>query len=991
MSIRNLFKKPAANKTAPSKTVNKKTTKTTPVVPAGRANAASRISLTTGSTAKTTTTKPATTTKSTTASKTTTTKPATNIMAKPAPRALPSAKDLLNSITAPYKQAVSRFSNQAPITSRSQLNNRTVQTQRDARAGAYQNAKTLNYTGGANASNITATRGGKVYNFQTDKGTAQQRDAVIGTTGRLAQNMIFNNPINNVPLHGATGAYRGMQDARAQGKNPLLGGLQGAAASLKDYGKNLFTKGGYEYDSEIEAVMNARGKDKQGARDGWDVALGLGAGILSPSITDFKALGKGVQKGASALSGGNLKLGNSLNLGAMSKSEFLENMLKSQQAKAVANADMGTAKAATVKTTGSKASVKNMIKAELGSRVDDLGKMSPPARAQAIQEIVKKYTVDPTEIQKHTEGFLQAANKKFVATPQDLMTQAKKSNVVPFKANPSGQMTMDLSQYGLKNFDDMASQATKQADNLAPMGQQAMRQVDGQIGMDFSQLGKQAENVATPAKQIGFNTNPSGQMTMDLSQYGMRNLDEISPVAKQAMPQVMPSPAGQMSMDFSQVGRQAGNLAPMGQQAMRQADALGAATEANSIDDLARQSASMLNGADDVAETAVKRGLTKKQILGGAAVGGLGTMGLLGYIGGQEGSDELNYDADYTGAVENAVAAHQARQTGSGSGSPSVGGSAGAPMQSSPVSSGGGFDSPYSQQEMDAFMANQDMYKQMIEQAMGQPNMVNDMMNMFNQPAGNTLGQFADLLSQLGIDPNMPTGQLGEMLTQQPNMMPDQFMDYDQWSESFQQVGGALDSGQMDLQGAVEYIKSQMQPQFDQSMKAIQQNYDMRLNQLREDLAARGLLNSGIYDQAVMLLNQDLSASLVSLQAEHNAQVLQMGMQYWGDNQDRAMQLRQMYMQEKQVAVENYYKQQQLQMQIGQINTENMQRAKDRQYEISMTLLRSELEKQMMMMEYGFKGYNASQELYLKGLNKAVPNVYNSNRNTNTNVNMNYN
>ena len=293
---------------------------------------------------------------------------------------------------------------------------------------------------------------------------------------------------------------------------------------------------------------------------------------------------------------------------------------------------------------------------------------------------------------------------------------------------------------------------------------------------------------------------------------------------------------------------------------------------------------------------------------------------------------------------------------------------------------------------MDMFNAQQDMYKQMIQQAMGTPPMGNHMMgDPSNNTIGNLLSQFQDILSQMGVNPNMPADQFNEMMNQQPNMMPDQFMDYDQRADDFQQIGWAINSGQMDLQGAVEYMRSQMQPQFDQSMKALQQNYDMRLEQLREDLASRGLLNSGIYDQAVMLLNQDLSAALVSLHAEHNAKILQLGMEHWGDNQNRMMQMREMYMREKQVAIENYYKQHQLQMQISQINTENMQRAKDREYEIRMTLLKSELEKQMLMLKYGYVGLNTTNELYMKGLNKSIPNVYETNRNTNTNVNMNYN
>ena len=79
----------------------------------------------------------------------------------------------------------------------------------------------------------------------------------------------------------------------------------------------------------------------------------------------------------------------------------------------------------------------------------------------------------------------------------------------------------------------------------------------------------------------------------------------------------------------------------------------------------------------------------------------------------------------------------------------------------------------------------------------------------------------------------------------------------------------------------------------------------------------------------------------------------------------------------------------QMQSQIGQINTEYMQRAKDRQYEVAMTLLQSELEKQAIMLKYGMDGMNMGNEQYLKGLNKQIPNVYNTNKNTN--VNMNYN
>lgn len=54
-----------------------------------------------------------------------------------------------------------------------------------------------------------------------------------------------------------------------------------------------------------------------------------------------------------------------------------------------------------------------------------------------------------------------------------------------------------------------------------------------------------------------------------------------------------------------------------------------------------------------------------------------------------------------------------------------------------------------------------------------------------------------------------------------------------------------------------------------------------------------------------------------------------------------------------------------------------------------MTLLQSELEKQAIMLKYGMDGMNMGNEQYLKGLNKQIPNVYNTNKNTN--VNMNYN
>ena len=230
----------------------------------------------------------------------------------------------------------------------------------------------------------------------------------------------------------------------------------------------------------------------------------------------------------------------------------------------------------------------------------------------------------------------------------------------------------------------------------------------------------------------------------------------------------------------------------------------------------------------------------------------------------------------------------------------------------------GGYGTPYSEAEYQAYLANQDAYKQMIAQAMGQPSMANDIMAMLRQPSGAVLGDYSTLMAQLGINPNIPVGQLGQQLQDSGvTMMPDNFMDYEQWASGFEQAGQALDTGQTDLQGALSFIQAQMQPQFDQAVKGLNAQYEARLNALKEDLASRGLLNSGIYDQAVLLLNQDLSASLVALNAEHNANLLQMGMQYWGDSQDRAMQLRQMYMQEKQIAVENYFKQMQLQMQIG--------------------------------------------------------------------------
>ena len=307
----------------------------------------------------------------------------------------------------------------------------------------------------------------------------------------------------------------------------------------------------------------------------------------------------------------------------------------------------------------------------------------------------------------------------------------------------------------------------------------------------------------------------------------------------------------------------------------------------------------------------------------------------------------------------------------------------------------GGESSPYSQQEYDNYMQNQDMYQGMIDQATGMPQGMDEIMQMMGMPAGQTLGEdtdMAQLMQMLGIDPNMPTGQLGELLDQQANpALPDNFMNYEQYSQGFEQAGSAMDSGQMDLQGAMQFMQSQMQPQFDQSVKAIQANYDVRLNALKEDLASRGLLNSGIYDQAVLMLNEELSSALVALNAEHSASVMQIGMQYWGDNADRQMQLRQMYMQEKQVATENYYKQMQMQMQIGQINTENMQRAKEQQSAVGLALLQSQLEMRATLLKYGLEGKNMMQEQYLKGLNKGITNTYDSTKNTNTNVNMNYN
>ena len=185
------------------------------------------------------------------------------------------------------------------------------------------NKTSLDYTGGVGNQYITATRGGKKYNFKTDLATAKQRDQVIGTTGRVAQNLAFNNPVTNAPLQAFAGAYGGMQNARKQGTNPLAGGLKGAGSALGNYGKNFFTKDGFKYDSETEAIMTARGKDPNGARDKYDVALGLGAGLLSPSITDLKKVGNVASNGVSALTRGKVNPSNALNMGIVDDFEPL--------------------------------------------------------------------------------------------------------------------------------------------------------------------------------------------------------------------------------------------------------------------------------------------------------------------------------------------------------------------------------------------------------------------------------------------------------------------------------------------------------------------------------------------------------------------------------------------------------------------------------------------------------------------------------------------
>ena len=938
------------------------------------------------------------------------------------------------------------------------------------------NRNSIDYAGGVGNQYITATRGGQKYNFKTDLATAKQRDQVIGTAGRVigtagrvigtagnvAENLVFNNPVTNAPLQAFAGAYGGMQNARKQGTNPLVGGLKGAGSALGRYGKNFYTKDGFEYDAETEAVMIARGKDPDGPRDKYDIALGLGAGLLSPSITDLKKAGKLASKGVSALTRGKLDLTDALQMGAVAnrklvpatksmgadpkdvdtllnskqaikkantvkgsattatksslpdKDTFLQKVLEAKRAKELANADMAKAS----KSAKASKETKALISSELAQRADDLAGMTPAMRQRAIGEIVAKHVDDPAELKRLTDGYTSSVNKKFgqnatkavakqadeispvapakkkrgrppksktTPSPEELKQQitAPKSNVIPFKANNAGQMAMDLSQYGVKGIDE-APAMLKQADALTSVP----KQIDGQ--MDLAQLMKQSQNMPK------FNATPSGQMAMDLSQYGMKNFDDTLGSARQAdavvPPRIEPI-RGQM--DFSQLGKQADDVAGQGATfGARQADDM-AGQGAKQADPFKPKSAediaSDFDGADDIADVAGKK---KMGLLGKMAVGTM--VGGAGATAGSAVWQRMNGgNSGYTEPAEEvaeevASSSGSGRAGGSGGAGAGAGYGGGAGMLDPNMQDTGGYGTPYSEAEYQAYLANQDAYKQMVSQAMGQPSMANDIMAMLGQPSGSVLGDYSDLMAQLGINPNIPVGQLGQQLQDSGvTMMPDNFMDYEQWAGGFEQAGQALDSGQTDLQGALSFIQAQMQPQFDQAVKGLNTQYEARLNALKEDLASRGLLNSGIYDQAVLLLNQDLSASLVALNAEHNANLLQMGMQYWGDSQDRAMQLHQMYMQEKQVAVENYYKQIQMQMQIGQINTENMQRAKDRQYEVAMTLLQSELEKQAIMLKYGMDGMNMGNEQYLKGLNKQIPNVYNTNKNTN--VNMNYN
>lgn len=920
------------------------------------------------------------------------------------------------------------------------------------------NKNSIDYTGGVGNQYITATRGGKKYNFKTDLATAKQRDQVIGTTGRLAQNLAFNNPVTNAPLQAFAGAYGGMQNARKQGTNPLMGGLQGAGSALGRYGKNLFTKDGFKYDSEIEAIMTARGKDPNGARDKYDVALGLGAGLLSPSITDLKGLGKGVSKGVSALTSGKLDLTDALQMGAVAnrklapatkamgvdpkdvdtllnskqaiaraktvkdsattatksslpdKDTFLQKVLEAKRAKELANADMAKAS----KSTKASKETKALISSELAQRADDLAGMTPAMRQQAIGEIVAKHVDDPAELKRLTNGYTSSANKKFaqpateaVAKQVDeapaLAKQADEiSPVAPVKKKrvrkPKDKTAPSPAELKQQIVASQPPAVTPQKFNPASLGNEASIN-------DYLRYGRQVPNIDLSQLMKQAPTSPAGGM--QLIQGATRNADDImAGFRKSSTPPVIDlKQADNLGAGtFRQVDDIAGQGATFG---ARQADDMaGAGAGAKQADDVAGAKAGAKAdpfepksaedlasdfGADDIDDVVEKK---KRGLLGKLAVGtmvGVPTVtGLAAAWQRMKGGNSGYTEPAEEVAEEVASSSGSGRAGGSGGAGAGAGYGGGAGMLDPNMQDTGGYGTPYSEAEYQAYLANQDAYKQMVAQAMGQPSMANDIMAMLGQPSGSVLGDYSDLMAQLGINPNTPVGQLGQQLQDSGiTMMPDNFMDYEQWAGGFEQAGQALDTGQTDLQGALSFIQAQMKPQFDQAVKGLNAQYEARLNALKEDLASRGLLNSGIYDQAVLLLNQDLSASLVALNAEHNANLLQMGMQYWGDSQDRAMQLRQMYMQEKQVAVENYFKQMQMQMQIGQINTENMQRAKDRQYEVAMTLLQSELEKQAIMLKYGMDGMNMGNEQYLKGLNKQIPNVYNTNKNTN--VNMNYN
>ena len=956
------------------------------------------------------------------------------------------------------------------------------------------NRNSIDYTGGVGNQYITTTRGGKKYNFKTDLATAKQRDQVIGTTGRIAQNLAFNNPLSNIPLQSLAGAYGGMQNARKQGTNPLAGGLKGAGSALGRYGKNFFTKDGFKYDAETEAGMIARGKDPDGPRDQYDAAIGLGLGFLSPSFTDLKKVGNVASNGISALTRGKVNPRNALNMGIvddfkpLTESEALDKIMAIAQKKKKASIpEAPKAPTRKVKEVESKvlddaiASAKKPIKGELtyyyegkdlvfnglrgaeaeralavaeftknksflkkfmslddakarGKIVNDFiknntafesadeisafkqelkghlaglkGTATSPAKAvKAVDEVPalakQADEISPVAPAKKKRG--TATKKKTTPSPAELKQQIVASQppaVTPQKFNPAslgneasindylryGRQVpnIDLSQLmkqaptspaggvqllqgATRNADDIMAGFRKsstppvidlkQADNL---GAGTFRQVDDLAGQGATLGARQADDMAGQGATFG------ARQADDMAGQGAKQADDMA----------------------GQGAKQADDMA--GQGAKQADDMAGQGAKADPFEPKSAEDiASDFDGADDIADVAGKK---KRGLLGNMAVGTM--VGVPIAAGLAAAWQRMNGgNSGYTEPAEE-VAEEVASSSGSGraggSGGAGAGYGGGAGMLDPNMQDTGGYGTPYSEAEYQAYLANQDAYKQMVAQAMGQPSMANDIMAMLGQPSGAVLGDYSDLMAQLGINPNIPVGQLGQQLQDSGiTMMPDNFMDYEQWASGFEQAGQALDTGQTDLQGALSFIQAQMQPQFDQAVKELNTQYEARLNALKEDLASRGLLNSGIYDQAVLLLNQDLSASLVALNAEHNANLLQMGMQYWGDSQDRAMQLRQMYMQEKQIAIENYFKQMQMQMQIGQINTENMQKAKDRQYEVALTLLQSELEKQAIMLKYGMDGMNMGNEQYLKGLNKQIPNVYNTNKNTN--VNMNYN